>query len=118
MIGLANPWVILAVVIGLGVSHSAAFLSGKRVGANAEKVYCEIRVSNLVKKIDDQNKAIDKINEAWAAAVEKVWDVYNADQLKAEQETATLEKKVTDYEATLKANPACVLDQHDIDSVD
>lgn len=112
-----NPWIILAVLIGLGVSHGSAFLYGTHVGGNSEKLACEVRVTDLKKKIDDANKAIDVINEAWEKAIAKVQDTYNEDKIANEKEIVDLEKKVTDYETNLPDNPSCGLDQHDFDSI-
>lgn len=118
MFALANPWVILGLVVGLGISHGAVAWKAYDFGADRQKVICQTRVDKIMDNIADQNKKIEALKETWDKALDAVQESYNADRAKDEEEITTLKTKVGNYASTIADNPQCVLDQHDIDSVD
>jgi hypothetical protein len=112
-----NPWVIIGVLGALTASHLGAFFYGSHVGSSVEQVACDKRVNAISAAIDEKNKEIARLNDAWQKAIAAVQDVYNADLAKAEAEQAALEKRITDYEQTLADTPDCRIDQSDLDRV-
>ena len=114
---LLNPWVGLAILVGLVASHLFVFVYGNRVGSSFEKVACEKRVTVIKDQINEKNKEIERLNSAWEKAIALVQDTYNNEITKSEQETADLESKVAGYEILIQNDTDCHIGQSDLDRV-
>jgi len=101
MIGLlANPWVILAVVVGLAASHVTAFYKGHGYGAAG----VELRVAKAQAKAELEAKARDRRTEE---NLRVLVDVQTKARLEAEQETEDLRNALaTDQtDTTIRVGP-------------
>ncbi len=116
LIGL-NPWVILAVVAGLTVSHGYVAWKAFDLGGNRAKIECEKRVKTLQDGIDEQNRKIAALNETWEKAISAVQDAYNKDVADEAAKQQELEKRIADYEASINGSTDCTINRDDIDRV-
>jgi hypothetical protein len=101
MIGLlTNPWVILAVVVGLGVSHGAAFYKGHSYG----EAGAELRHAKDKAKAEAEAKARNRRTEE---NLRVLVDVQTKARLEAEQETEELRNALsTDQtDTTIRVGP-------------
>lgn len=78
MLSLFNPWVILAVVVGLGLSHGGAYFKGRSNGVAATDIKWE-RV--IAKDRADFEKRQREAEEAANSEINKLLNEKEADDL-------------------------------------
>jgi hypothetical protein len=112
-----NPWVVVAVLVTAAAAAVSVFFYGVNVGGLSAKLACEKRVASVMKQIDEKNREIDRINEAWARAIELVQENYNASLAKEAAYNDALEKRIADFETSIKPGDPCTITDADLSSV-
>lgn len=116
MFGL-SPYLLVGAAALLISTNIATGIKAYQFGGNAQKVACERRVDDLQAKWDKEIAKNNAINKSWTEAIVAVQENGNKEAADLQAENAALNSKVKDYEATLTANPSCVLSQPDIDKL-
>lgn len=112
---LANPWSWVVIGASLLITHGAAYYQGRQDGGAHEALACEVRVSKLQGKYDEQAKAIEALNKQHKDALDAFIEGETQRAQDRQRELDEVNAKNDEYIAKLAdSKKACILDDADI----